>query len=83
MHRFIAIAALLALAGCYTAQVQTSCQETQEFVARNRALIEAAPSPAVRAAGTAILTGAAICGSEEYADYRDLAVAWVRERAGR
>lgn len=77
MRGFAALA-LLALAGCQTAQVTTACHDAQALA--SSPLLALAPAD-VQVAASAIKIGGAVCGSPEYAAARDKVVAWLAARA--
>ena len=90
MNRFIAIAALLALAGCSTAQtarVQDRCQEATALASVVMATPAYAGAPEmVKAFASAATAGTMICGSPQFVEQMAQVRAWyesVRVRASR
>ena len=75
--RAIAVACLLALTACSTAQVTATCQRVSDSVLLDVAL----NAPAEISVPARLLrAGAYICGTPEYAAARERVIIWLRSR---
>ncbi len=76
--RWLCVACGLLLAGCATADVTRTCVETEVMVAHIRPFLSASPEAAL--AADAIIFGAVVCGSPQYAAARDTVLAAMGRR---
>jgi hypothetical protein len=80
MKPLLAVALMLALAACSTAQVTATCERINDSVL----LDIASHAPAeISIPARALRAGTYICGTPEYAAARNRVLNWVRSRGAR
>lgn len=83
MPRFLTAAALCALTGCSTANVQSACERAERVLQIAAPFLSTAPA-SVQTAVTALGASSHMCGSAEYAAVRQAAletiIAFLRQQ---